>query len=265
MMGIKGTPEPTDRDRWAALLRHSNTKPDLARIGIETPEELAAMFVMDGDEIDRIAADAKPLTDIYPKRLGESTEVDPAIHEFSSIYMRSAAATERFRSSRLLQQVCPDAATIQIEPFFVIREIRYRSRLDNRNWLADLDIHLRGSNLREPVLETLGTNSFRVELVHRERAIAASDQPAPIELYPDMIADQLAARKYDTAIILLEEKRSKGSANRNDLLLLTYLYCLNQDVGKAEAVAPTIPNGNEGLSKWLFGKLQGEYGFKPPQ
>jgi hypothetical protein len=161
----------------------------------------------------------------------------------------------------LLRQIWPDAAAIQIEPFFVIREMRYRSRLENGNWLADLDVHLRGSNLREPVLETLGTNSFRVALAEK---VADSLNPPPTETVPDLIAAALAERNYNQAIQLLEAKRTAGTSNTADLLLLIYLACLNHDVSKAEAIAPTIPNPDDSLPKWLFGKLQAEYGFRPP-
>ncbi len=261
MMGIKGAPQKIDNKQLGRLWRDPTIKSDLARIGIETPEELGAMFLMDGDEIDRIASGTKPLTDLFPKRLGDSTQLDPAIHEFTSHYLRSTSAAERFHSSRLIQQIWPDAATAQLQPFFVIREMRYRSRLENTNWLADLDVHLRGSNLREPVLEVLGSNSFRVALA--EKVADGSNPPRP-DILPDLVADALADRNYVRAIQLLEEERSSGNSNQNDILLLTYLYCLNHDVAKAESIARTIPNRDEPLVKWLWGKLQTEYGFHPP-
>jgi hypothetical protein len=261
MMGIKDAPQGIDGEQWRRLWRDPNTKSDLARIGIEVPEQLAALFVMDGDEIDRITTETKPLTDIYPKRLGDDTSEDPSIHDFALNYVRSTAAAERFQSSRLVRQISADTAFGSIEPFFVIREMRYRSLIENTNWLAELDIHLRGSRLREPVLETLNSNSFRVALVEK-----AADhlQPLPPELLPDLTAAALAQRDYSRAIQLLEEKRTSTIANRDDLLLLTYLYCLNGDVTSAEKIARTIPDRFGEFPKWLWGKLQAEYGFRPP-
>src|SRR5207248_1229076 len=163
-----------------------------ARIGVEVPEQLAALFVMDGDEIDRIASETKPLTDFYPKRLGDITAEDPAIHEFTSGYMQAADAAQRFRSSRLMQRLFPDEIIgAQLEPFFVIREMRYRAGLSGTNWLAELDIHLRGSRLREPVLECLDTNSFRVALA--KKAQKEADQ-VPNGVLEDLLADALARR-----------------------------------------------------------------------
>src|SRR5207245_11801227 len=69
MMGIKGAPHKIDNERIRKLWSFSSTRTDLARIGIEVPEQMAALLVMDGDEIDRITAGTKPATDLYPKRL----------------------------------------------------------------------------------------------------------------------------------------------------------------------------------------------------
>ena len=219
------------------------------------------MFLMDGDQLEQLVRNAKPLTDLFPRRLGDNTEPDPEIHQFALNYISSSSAAARFRASRLIQQIWPDASSAQLNPFFVIREMRYRARLENRNWLADLDVHLRGSNLREPVLEALDTNSFRVALAKK---IAGDRQPPPVETLPDLIADALADRSYDSAINLLETERTGGTASHDHLLLLTYLYCLNHDVAKAASVASSIPNRNEPMAKWLFEKLRTEYGFSPP-
>jgi hypothetical protein len=103
----------------------------------------------------------------------------------------------------------PEMMTVQLEPFFAIREMRYRAGLSETNWLAELDIHLRGSRLREPVLDALDTNSFRIALAEKS---ADNLQPPPIGLLPDLIAEALARRDYHAAIQLLEDKRARGAA-----------------------------------------------------
>src|SRR5437773_4091361 len=145
--------------------------------------------------------------------------------------MLAASAADRFRSSRLIQDIWTTTMTAQLEPFFAIREMRYRASLSETNWLAELDIHLRGSRLREPVLETLDTNSFRIALAKKT---ADNLQPSPIELLPDLIADALARRDYHEAIRLLEDKRARGAANPDNICLLTYLYCLRSEEHTSE-------------------------------
>jgi hypothetical protein len=261
MMGIKGPAQKIDTEQIRKFWRFGSTRDDLARIGVEVPEQLAALFVMDGDEIDRIANGTKPLTDFYPKRLGDATAEDKAIHEFTASYMKPISAAQHFRSSRLIQKIWPETMTMGLEPFFAIREMRYLANISETNWLAELDIHLRGSRLREPVLETLNTNSFRIAIAEKA---ADNLQPPPIELLPDLIAGALARRDNDEAIRLLEDKRARAAANRDDICLLTYLYCLNGEVAKAESLATFTTDRERPFVKWLWGKLQAEYGFRPP-
>ena len=262
MMGIKGAATKIDNEQLGKFWRFGSSRDDLARIGVEVPEQLAALFVMDGDEIDRITNDAKPLTDFYPKRLGDVTAVDPSIHEFTVAYMQASEAARRFRSSRLIQQTFADEIiNAQLEPFFVIREMRYRARLSETNWLAELDIDLRGSRLHEVILEVLNTNEFRVATAER---FVDNLQPTPVEALTDLVAAALAQRDMGHAIQLLEEERNRNVARREDICLLTYLYCLNGNVDRAESIAPATPDSNGPFVKWLWGKLQAEYGFRPP-
>jgi spermidine synthase len=261
MMGIKGAPQKIENEQVQKLWGFGSTRDDLARIGIEVPEQLAALFVMDGDEIDRIANGAKPLTDFYPKRLGDVTTEDKSIHEFTGGYMQATSAAQRFRSSRLIREIWPDAVSAQLETFFAIREMRYRAGLAETNWLAELDMHLRGSRLREPVLECLDSNSFRIALAKK----AADDlrQP-PVEVLSDLTADAVATRDYQKAIQLLESKRARSTLAPDDIYLLTYLYCLTDEVASAEGIANSWQDRNRPYAKWLWGKLQAEYGFHPP-
>src|SRR5262249_42671580 len=108
MMGIKGAPRKIDNRQFRKLWDYTNTREDLARIGVEAAEQLAALFVMDGNEIERITNDTKPLTDFFPKRLGDATAVDPTIHSFTADYMNPTSAARAFRSSQLIQQILPD-------------------------------------------------------------------------------------------------------------------------------------------------------------
>ena len=69
MMGINGPGRRASEDEFRQLWNDPATGADLRTIGIEVPQQLGALFLMDGDEIDRITHDVAPLTDIYPKRL----------------------------------------------------------------------------------------------------------------------------------------------------------------------------------------------------
>jgi hypothetical protein len=91
-------------------------------------------------------------------------------------------------------------------------------------------------------------------------------QTPSLETMPDLIAGALARRDIDGAIRLLEDEKSRGVFSLNDTFLLTYLYCLNGSVGKAETLAadnaPAIKE--DGFVDWLWGKLATDFGFHPP-
>ena len=90
---------------------------------------------------------------------------------------------------------------------FLFREVRYRAETTGSNWLAELDIYLRFSQLRTPVLAVQNSDEFRVSLAER---LAANSPSLPIEAVPDLIANALARRDLETAIRLLEGQRDRG-------------------------------------------------------
>jgi len=81
---------------------------------------------------------------------------------------------------------------------------------------------------------------------------------------PDLIAGALARRNIDEAIRLLESKKDRGVPSLNDTFLLTYLYCLNGSVHKAEALAKAGPIKRNWFVDWLWEKLEADFGFHPP-
>jgi len=263
MMGIKGEPRKPDAESFLRLWRDDSTRSDLERVGFEKPKQLAGMFVMDGDEIDRITNNTAPLTDLFPKRLSDEPPDRQGIHRFASGYMDASSAVRAFRASQLIGKLWPEELAHGIEPYFVVRETRYRSEIEPRNRLAELDLYLRHSQLRAPVLEVLGTDEFRVGIA--ERVAASTGSPARKAL-PDLAAGALARRDFTRAISFLEASERAGNASLSEFFLLTYLYCLNGNVEKAEALAAA---SNSSLKKdafvtWLWGKLQAEFGFRPP-
>jgi len=64
----------------------------------------------------------------------------------------------------------------------------------------------------------------------------------------------------------LESEKDRGGFGTNDMFLLTYLYCLNGSVEKAETL---ITDNAAAIKKdrfvdWLWGKLKHDFGFQPP-
>ena len=131
------------------------------------------------------------------------------------------------------------------------------------NKWAELDLYLRHSRLRAPVLELFYSDQFRLAIAQR---VARKSKNPPPETLQDLVAGALAARDLNRAISLLESKLDRGLSDLNDLLLLTYLYCLNGSVEKAESFAAANAGSIEKdwFVDWLWKKLQDDFGFRPP-
>jgi len=264
MIGIK-EPLPRPNEELARQLwRDPETSADLRRIGVELPEQMSALFLMGGEEIERLVKEVEPLDDFYPKRLSDALPDLDAAFKFGFSYMQRTAALERFSSSSLIRQSWPDDWKKGLNLYFGVRETRFQSEMTGSNWLAEMDVYLRYTKLRAPVLAAQDTDDWRVALA--EKAARESPGSLAAETRRDLIAGAVADRNFPAAIQLLEQESKRGFSNGNDLFLLIYLYCLNGDVEKAETFAQTR---NAAIKKdwfveWLWGDLQAEFGFHPP-
>jgi hypothetical protein len=239
------------------------TGQDLRRIGVEVPQQLGALFLMDGEQIDRITQDVAPLTDNYPKRLTDEPSNEEANFRFAATYMDASSALYRFVWSPIVNRIWPETVNESLKSFFSVREMRYVSERIGSNQLAELDLYLRHSHLRIPVLEVLGSDGLRLSIAER---VAKKSQPPPLETMQDLVAGALAQRDINGAIRLLEDKKDRGPFSLDDTYLLIYLYCLNGEVDKAETLAATNAAAikKNSFVDWLWGKLQSEFGFHPP-
>jgi spermidine synthase len=266
MMGINGPGRRATEDEFRQLWNDPKTGADLRMIGIEVPQQLGALFLMDGDEIDRIAHNVAPLTDVYPKRLTDRPWDDESNHRFALNYLTAPVAVQRFAQSSLINEIWPDTLNpeaAEMESFFTVRQTRYLSEIVGSNKLAELDLYLRHSRLRTPVLEVLGSDGLRMSIAER---IAKSSAMPPQEVMPDLMAGALAQRKIDRAIQLLEREKDGGALGANDTFLLAYLYCLNGNVDKAESLiaANAAAVKKDSFADWLWEKLRADFGFHPP-
>lgn len=263
MMGINGPGRKMKEEEIRQLWSNAGSGADLRRIGIEFPQQLGALFVIDGEEIDLVTRDIAPLADNYPKRLSDAAWDEEANLRFASAYMDPPSAADRFVRSPMIARIWPETLNKSMKSLFAVRETRFLSQTIGTNKLAALDLYLRGSRLRTPVLEVLGSDEFRLAMAER---IASNSAAPPLEILPDLIAGALARRDIGEAVRLLEDEKARGLFSLNDTFLLTYLYCLNGNVEKAEALVTNNAAAikKDGFVDWLWGKLETDFGFHPP-
>jgi predicted membrane-bound spermidine synthase len=129
MMGINGPGRKLEEMELRRLWRQDPTGRDLRRIGVNTPEQLGALFLMDAAELERVTAKAKPLTDFWPKRLTDVPPDPRATHDFAFIYMNGATAFRRFDSSAMIERIWPESMRPAAEPFFGVREEQFAAMI----------------------------------------------------------------------------------------------------------------------------------------
>nr|MDQ2658871.1 fused MFS/spermidine synthase [Verrucomicrobiota bacterium] len=182
MIGIKPPVSQPDRELVSKLWSESGSASDLIRIGLEVPGQIPALFVMDGDEIARMTRGTEPLDDFYPKRLTDARPDLRAASQLGARYLEHSGALQRFLASSLTRELWPNEKTDPLESFFLIRETRYLSEMSGSNWLAELDLYLRHSQLRAPVLAVQNSDEFRLALAER---LVVDSQPVPPEAAHD--------------------------------------------------------------------------------
>jgi hypothetical protein len=204
-----------------------------------------------------------PLDDFYPKRLTDAPPDPNAAYQLGYSYLEASGAVQRFFASALIRDLWPNERKELLEALFSIRETRYRSEMSGSNWLAELDLYLRHSQLRNPVLAVQNSDELRVALAQR---LVVLSHPLSPDASHDLVAGALARRDFGTAIRLLESDKDRGFSNINDFYLLIYLYCVNGTVDKAEALARAQAGSiqKDWFVDWLWGELQAEFGFRPP-
>jgi len=114
------------------------------------------------------------------------------------------------------------------------------------------------------VLEVFYSDELRLAIAER---VARKSELPPAETVPDLVAGALAARDFTGAIRILESERDRKLSSANNLLLLTYLYCLNGSLEKAQALAIASASSikKDGSVDWLWRKLATDFGFHPPR
>ena len=92
-------------------------------------------------------------------------------------------AVQRFLGSPIIDKIWPPTLNKPLKSYFIVREARYLSRVTGSNGLAELDLYLRHSRLRVPVLEVLGSDEFRLSIAE---TVAGNSEIPPPETMPDL-------------------------------------------------------------------------------
>jgi predicted membrane-bound spermidine synthase len=177
LIGSRGPLASPSYADFARLWHDGVSGPQLVRLGIETPEQLAAMFLADGPTLQRLTAHSLPLTDNHPLRLSSRVPTEIAGMVFGllndapdafvrSPFVRAAlpaevrVATPRyFSSQRLLDRLLliplsntPPPPAPVLQSVLTTTNLRTLPRLlfGSDAWLEDIALSARARGDRNP-------------------------------------------------------------------------------------------------------------------
>ena len=100
--------------------------PELRTLGVEQPEQLAALFMLDAEGLARLTQGVGPLTDDRPKRLSNDSP-GPADFAAHRNLMSPRAALRAFQESEFAAQALPRAIRERTPPYFEFEAVLERN------------------------------------------------------------------------------------------------------------------------------------------
>jgi len=235
-----------------------DASPDLRDIGVETPEDLGALFIADAATLDDWTAGVPPLVDDRPGRLRPWAPPDSDRAVYRELREASSCA-ERFRASAFVRRLWPP-------------ELRERT-LASFEWRGVFDRDYDDVTRPEAIAElwaTLGRSSLRtlplllVDSEPRLTAIARA-RHAEGERHPVLAfhlgAAALADRDYASAARFFEEAGSASVGYQSPVLLRSLALGLAGRAGEALALAESsspagLPPHALPWRAWLIERLR---------
>jgi spermidine synthase len=264
LAGTRGAQGPGSEAAFSRPWSEAPTAAALRDSGFESPEQLGATFLADGEDLESWVAGALPLDDDHPGRLGRAYVglASPFMIEYARL-MNTREARRRFAASANVARLWPEGLRERTLLAFD-EQVRINAALlrpylalsaDAR--LADLASALTGSRNRMPVLWLMGSG---VDEQRAASAAAARGESGPA-LQELLGIEAMAARDYRRAEQLLAQAepfaRHAGTIRRWRILALA----LAGDLAAARELLPPASRWTEGTRsdaaewQWLSERL----------
>lgn len=260
LAGTNGHDRPAGEEDFARPWREDGD--ELLQLGIETPEDLAALFIADADGLREWTAGTPPLVDDRPGRLSSSAPPEADEDAFRAFQEASACAA-RFRASRLVPLFFPPGLRERALPAFEWRGVLDRDYDDGARpgALGDLWGLLERTRLRTLPLLLLGSEP-RVSAIAVARHAEGRRHPA---LAFHLGAAALSGRDYEGAARFFEEAGTGHGGFHPPGLLRASALGLAGRRQDALAVAlavdeASLPGHARPWRDWLVGRLGGSPG-----
>ncbi len=248
LVGTNGRSAPASEAHFVGLWDDPVVGAGLRRIGVETPEQLGALFIDDATGLRERIGSVPPLTDDFPYRIltpavsGDPGDVIPAYRR----WMDAGRARQRFAASRFVADVWPLSVRSRSLAHFEWLGLLNQAMITLTSWqppstsgLAEVDAVLERSPLRTLALWLLGTNT------DEQQAVAALALRG--ERHEELLGlGALASRDYESAA--LSFGRAGGVANRQRQ---AYALAMAGRWDEADALARAHDAASTEFRAWL--------------
>ncbi|MFQ5415508.1 MAG: fused MFS/spermidine synthase [Myxococcota bacterium] len=203
LVGSRNAAWHRDEARFDRQWNAPKLAPELRMTGFERPEQIGALFMADRDQLAALVGDTPPLTDDWPKRLGNGRHVPDEARVTYRDWMDPVANRARFEESAFIERAWPPELRRRTLAFFEVQRI-IENAVARRNVgmparMRQLVYLLRETDLVTAPLWHLGLTGNKLRAV--EALVARG---VPRERYRRYLARRAVARRdYDGALRVL--------------------------------------------------------------
>jgi predicted membrane-bound spermidine synthase len=253
MVGIRGSLPRRELDGFTALWSDPRVGAQLVDIGVESPEQLGALFIADAPSLRSWIGGAPPLEDDRPGRLSRFA---PRPEDLSRMRaLADAAVTQQaFARSDLIRELWPEELRRSTEGFFWVQQALNDQRGRSSAPLSDLHRVLMTTELRVTPLILLGVEA-RYDEIARE-GLAAGD--SEVGLVYQLGLSALSTRQYDRAAQMFASVGDDPSRRLAPLYRAFALLCAGRKADARAALRSLKPAALAAAPRESIEWLQGQ-------
>lgn len=238
LVGTRGARGPVSEEAFRRQWRDPAVAPELARLGLEVPAQLGALYIDGGDHLRRSVADRPPLVDDFPRRI-----LGPPMREVPALYrawLDPQGAAGRFESSEVVRRLWPEAVRRETLGYFGAQSLLIWVSVPPRagEGIPYGTIHevMVGTTLRAPILWAFGSSPDLQEAL----AAAPPEVRRSAEARYHGAVELLSRRRYAEAASAFAEAEGAEAYRQRAWTLRVYALAL---AGEAEEARLLLAQG----------------------
>ena len=256
LVGTRNARGGVSTDWFERQWRTPHVVQEMKALGLETPEQLGALFIGDARYLREVTRGALPLVDNFPKRILTDSALGQGSSDLFRTFTDTEGARQRFVESPLVARLWPEPLIDRTVPYFEVQRIVNNLIGLSGHPLAksvhDLDFLLTQTTLTAPVLWHLGTTS---DVQRALKTLSPEDQALPTWQY-HLGAGLFSERRYQAAVEALRRAEAGPDLSTSARLFRIYALCLTPRPEEARRLAreayPSLASDSRLQGWWDF-------------